>query len=282
MKRLLILLILTPSVVFAWDGVGHKTVCQIAYDELLPDARAEVDRLLAIDPDFDNFADACLFADKPKVIRFQDHFINMPRSATAVTTGDCPMAESCVLKAIRDDVSILRNPESSDAQKLLALKLLGHWVGDVHQPLHVSFQDDRGANSINVDLDMDYANFHGVWDHAIRERSLGGDYAQIALSLGAEISDEQRAAWKYDSAVEWTNESFQIAISPATAYCVRKQGACWYSEDNLLLDPDEAWRNDSISDKYLQENASIISLRLQQAGVRLAQLINMSFTNGKK
>ena len=28
------------------------------------------------------------------------------------------------------------------------LEFLGHWVGDVHQPLHVSFKDDRGGNAI--------------------------------------------------------------------------------------------------------------------------------------
>jgi hypothetical protein len=281
MRQLLLVLVLLPSTVFAWDEVGHKTVCQIAYEELLPEARVELDRLIAIDPDFENFADSCLFADKPEVIRFQDHFINIPRSAMAVTTAVCPMADSCALIAIPKDASILSDPASSDAEKLLALKLLGHWVGDIHQPLHVSFMDDRGANSINVDLDMKYANFHSVWDHAIRSHNLGDDYSQIALRLRNQISDQQRMAWKYDSPIEWVNESFQITISPATKYCVQKQGACWYSETNLLLDEGEAWRNDSISDDYLRNNGPIISLRLQQAGVRLGQLLNLSLTNGK-
>ncbi len=56
MKRLLILLILTPSLAFAWGETGHRVVCQIAYDELLPDARVELDRLIALDSDFDKFA----------------------------------------------------------------------------------------------------------------------------------------------------------------------------------------------------------------------------------
>jgi hypothetical protein len=280
LQLFVLVLALSPSTTFAWDEVGHKTVCQIAYEELLSEARVELDRLIALDPNFENFADSCLFADKPEVIRFQDHFINLPRSATAVTTSECPMADSCVLIAIPNDALILRDPESSDAEKLIALKLLGHWVGDIHQPLHVSFMDDRGANSINVDLDMKYANFHGVWDHAIRAHNLGDDYSQIALRLRKQISDEQRMAWKYDSPVEWANESYQITISPTTKYCVQKHGACWYKEDNMMLDQGEAWRHDSISDDYLLKNAPIISLRLQQAGVRLGQLLNQSLTNG--
>jgi hypothetical protein len=39
---------------------------------------------------------------------------------------------------------------ASDADKLASLKFLGHWVGDVHQPLHVSFADDRGGNEIEI------------------------------------------------------------------------------------------------------------------------------------
>lgn len=281
MKQLLCLLLIAPAVALGWGGTGHRVVCEIAYAELLPEARTEVDRLLALDPDFENFADACLFADKPEVIRPIDHYMNLPRSATAVTTADCPMAESCVLAAIRSDLLRLRNPDASDADKLLALKLLGHWVGDIHQPLHVSFMDDRGANSINVDLEnMEWPNFHGVWDTEILVYNLGNDYLQIATRLGAQISAGQRDAWKYDSVVEWANESFQITIAPATGYCVWQQGACWYGADNMLLDKGEARRMQTISGRYLRRQGNIVMRRLQQAGVRLAQLINQSLVVG--
>jgi hypothetical protein len=280
MKRLLLLLILTPSIAFAWGDTGHRVVCQIAYEELLPEARTELDRLIALDSDFDDFADSCLFADTPERIRWQDHFINMPRSTKAVTTADCPMAESCAISAIHSDFLVLLDPQATDTEKLLALKLLGHWVGDVHQPMHVSFQDDRGANSNRVDPDNENANLHGVWDYTIIARIIGDDYAQIAVNLRDDISNQQRTAWRTDSPIEWVNESFQITISPATDYCVQKQGACWYSSDNMMLDQGEEWRNLTITADYLQLQAPIIELRLQQAAIRLAQLLNQSLTNG--
>jgi len=283
MKRLLlVVLVLIPSFAFAWGGTGHRTVCQMAYEELLPEARVELDRLIALDSDFDNFADSCLFADTPERIRWQDHFVNMPRSTRAVTTADCPMAETCALSAIHSDFLILLDPQATDVEKLLALKLLGHWVGDVHQPMHVSFQDDRGANSNRVDPDNEKASLHGVWDYTIIADSLGDDYQEIAASLRGDISEQQRAAWKYDSPIEWVNESFQITISPAAGYCVQKQGACWYSNDNMMLDQGEEWRNLSISADYLQTHAPITKLRLQQAAIRLAQLLNMSLKHGNK
>ena len=142
--------------------------------------------------------------------------MNLPRSTRAITTADCPLAESCVIPAIWNDALVLGNPKSSDADKLLAMKLLGHWVGDIHQPLHVSFQDDRGANSIHVNLEMEYPNLHAVWDYSIISTNFGDNFLQIAARLGGQISDAQRMAWKHDSAIEWANESFQITIASAT------------------------------------------------------------------
>ncbi len=269
--------LLVPSIAFCWGEDGHRVVCQIAFDEMTPSARTEVTRLLALDPDFESFADSCLFADSPERIRFLDHFINLPRSTRAITTADCPLAESCVIPAIQNDYLVLQDADSSDAEKLLALKLLGHWVGDVHQPMHVSFQDDQGGNSNNVDVDIPGANFHGVWDYLIISKSLGDDYLQIAARLEGSIEDEQRIAWKLDSPIEWANESFQITIAASVNYCVQKRGACWYSSDNMVLEQGESWRDFMITDDYVEMHAAIVSQRLQQAAIRLAELLNQAF-----
>ena len=273
----MLLFVLVPSIALSWGEDGHRVVCQIAFDELTTAARSEVNRLLALDPDFDSFAESCLFADSPERIRFLDHFINMPRSAQAITTADCPLAESCVIRAIQNDFGVLQDSESGDTEKLLALKLLGHWVGDVHQPMHVSFKDDRGGNSNNVNVDIPGVNLHGVWDYLIISRNLGDDYLRIAARLRESIADEQRMAWKLDSPIEWANESFQITIAASVTYCVQKQGACWYSSGNRVLDEGEPWRDFTITDDYLEMHAALVSQRLQQAGVRLAELLNQAF-----
>lgn len=287
MKRLLpiqvLMLMLLPSLAFGWGETGHRVVCQIAYEELRPDARAELDRLMSLDPAYDSFAESCLFADYPERIRWQDHFMNMPRSAEAITTGDCPMADTCVLPAIRNDIAIVRDKSSSDADRWLAVKLLGHWVGDLHQPMHVSFMDDRGANSNVVDagVEMEYPSLHAVWDYLIISHNLGDDDEQIATDLRDAITNEQRNAWKYDSPIEWANESFQITISPAANYCLQQRGACWYSGDNMLLDEGEERRAIVISENYLRMHKEIVQLRLQKAAIRLAQVLNTSLAENR-
>ena len=167
LRILAVFAVALPAAVFAWGDTGHRVVCQIAFEELTETARGEIEYLLSLDPEFDDFAESCLFADIPERIRMFDHFMNVPRSFRAIATDECPLADTCVLSAIRGDVAVLEDPASSDADKLLALKLLGHWVGDIHQPLHIAYQDDRGANYIEVDLDVPDANLHGVWDHSI-------------------------------------------------------------------------------------------------------------------
>jgi hypothetical protein len=278
-------IIFGPSLAFAWGGTGHRVVCQIAYEELLTEAREEIDRLLALDPNFESFAESCLFADSPERIRWRDHFINLPRSALAITTFDCPMADTCILPAIRNDFLILLDPESSDTEKLLALKLLGHWVGDVHQPMHVSFQDDRGANSnvieTEIEVDFEGLNLHGIWDYMIISQIFGDDYQAIANDLQEAISDQQRLDWMYDSPIEWANESYQITISPGSGYCVQQSGACWYNSDNMMLDQDEAWHTFAVDEQYLRRNAPLVAERLQQAGIRLGKLLNQSLQNGR-
>ena len=267
-------LLIVPRAALAWGETGHYVVCQMAFDALDAAAKTEVERLIALDPDFDNFAESCAYADTPERIRMFDHFMNLPRSYRAITTYECPLAETCVMTAIQSDVTVLVDPAAGDEERLLALKLLAHWVGDIHQPLHVSFQDDRGANHIRVDAADPDANLHGVWDSLIIAHNLGDDYRRIAARLAAAISAGQREAWRNDSPVEWANESYQVTISPEVGYCTRKQGACWYEDGNMLLNDGEPRRFVEIDDAYLSRHQAIVSQRLQQAAVRLAELLN--------
>jgi hypothetical protein len=110
---------------------------------------------------------------------------------------------------------------TDEDDQLRALKGLGHWVGDLHQPMHVSFHDARGANKVDVDAPCS-SNLHAVWDTCIIEKAIGKDGRKIALELRGKISAEDRAKWipvSVDtvSVIGWADESFQIAVKPATA-----------------------------------------------------------------
>ncbi len=88
----------------AWGDLGHQIICQIAYLELNPEIKARVDALIAIDPKFRTFADACTWPDMFPRIRSIEHFLNVPRTDQAVDPAHlCPVADRCVASAILND-----------------------------------------------------------------------------------------------------------------------------------------------------------------------------------
>jgi nuclease S1 len=132
---------------------------------------------------------------------------------------------------------VLSSPTASNRDRLDALKFLGHGVGDVHQPLHVSFEDDRGGNGVEVTGGVCGGNVHSVWDSCIIGQVLGTDIAAIAGQLRAGITDQQRSEWLASSPTDWAIESFAIATSPGVGYCARTDRGCWYDRDRERLEP---------------------------------------------
>lgn len=213
--------------------------------------------------------------------RPHEHYVNLPRDATELTEP-CPMADKCVVSAIMEEITTLSVSNDED-QKLQALKFLDHWVGDVHQPLHVSFEDDRGGNAIK-ETGPCSNSLHSVWDTCIIRRSLGQDPLEVAADLRSSITDAERQAWT-ESAVDvetvmrWADESFAVATAPETEYCVRKDDACWYSEDRRSLGMDDEEKTVRVDQDYLSRNAPRVAERLKMAGVRLAATLNHIFSD---
>ena len=274
MKKLLVLLLFLPSIASAWGGIAHDVICEIAFQELNAEARDEVERLISFENEFDTFAESCRWADRPRK-RAPDHYINVPRDLAVITTDDCPMAKTCLFPAIKKDLEVLSDKSLSDQMRLDALKLLSHWVGDIHQPLHVGFKDDRGANDIDV-TGMCRGTLHGVWDGCIIERQLGKDVKAIANDFLTSITEDERRSWQLDSPAEWADESYQLTLSPQTGYCTLKEGACWYWPYIKTLGEGNLHREMIITQKYLSANQEVIELRLQQAGIRLGTVLNQA------
>jgi hypothetical protein len=146
---LLVLAVFFPisSNAWAWGDEGHKIVCEIAMRLAVPSTRAEIRRLIKTDSEFDFFSDSCTWPDHPRK-RTAEHFINLARDSSGLASNDlCPRAQECVLSAIQVEVALLSSNGADDEAKLEALKYLGHWVGDVHQPLHVSSRMTRAATT---------------------------------------------------------------------------------------------------------------------------------------
>ena len=99
-----------PSPSWAWGDLGHKIICQIAFQELNDQARNEVIRLIALDATFNSFTDACTWPDHPRK-RAEEHFINVTRSVHTITTATCSTAPKCLFTGIAADLEVLRTSD---------------------------------------------------------------------------------------------------------------------------------------------------------------------------
>jgi hypothetical protein len=250
----------------AWGDLGHKVICEIAFRLVQPETRSELERLIKLDAEFKTFSDACVYPDHPR-IRASEHFVNLPRDSKGLSSDECPQANACVLTAIIQDSRILASKTESGAGRLIALKSLGHWVGDIHQPLHVSFLDDKGGNTVRTNGQCP-GNLHAVWDNCLVQYAVGPDAFDAATDLLAAISPEMKSKWTGSVPRDWANESLSIAEAPRTRYCQMHESSCDSATNYLTIDAG-----------YLDANEPVVKEQLQKAAVRLAQLLDIVLRN---
>ncbi len=250
---------------WSWGDHGHKVVCEIAFRLATPNTRARIRRLIQNDPQFDFFSDSCTWPDHPKR-RDPEHFINLPRTAEGLTSDTCPLAPKCTLTAIENDVAVLSSAAARPVDKLEALKFLGHWVGDLHQPLHVSFEDDRGGNEIGVHGEC-HGKLHAAWDTCLVLKAVSEDVREAASTLIETITPAMKEQWTVTKPRDWANETFTIAKATGTHYCVQTAASCDLRPGSVTIDA-----------AYVAASTPVIREQLQKAGVRLAHLLDEAFS----
>lgn len=169
---------IAPAPAVAWSKYGHLIICDLAYRNSTAATRDELKGLFRTHSDgaragtraYRSFNYACLEEDERPRRRPSEHFTNYPRDQAAVTGPTCPPGRNCILGGIESDAAILAGRSAPRARRAAALMSVGHWVGDVHQPLHVSFGDDAGGNSIVAVGACATTNLHAVWDKCLLER----------------------------------------------------------------------------------------------------------------
>jgi hypothetical protein len=165
--------------------------------------------------------------------------------------------------AIKKDFEVLSSNKASQTEKLKSLKFLGHWVGDIHQPLHVSFEDDRGGNGILVMGECGTSNLHSTWDTCLVIKAVGEDVGKAATELMKTITPAEIESWTRSAPMDWANESFTIAEQARTEYCTRQGASCDHPSGKVMIDA-----------QYVAANTPIIREQLQKSGVRLAHLLD--------
>ena len=267
------------SQALAWGDLGHEVTALIAYRHLSPTARAALDALLASDPDAltaGDFASRATWADKYRnahretaAWHFVDIEIDQPdlgRACFAFPTlqggqwASQGPAQDCVVNKIDEFAAELKNPSTPAAERLLALKFLIHYIGDLHQPLHAADHHDRGGNCIGLSPPQGAQNnLHAYWDVSV-VNALGQSAAQIAEQLDARLSAADIKAWTQGTPRSWAMDTFEVGRRDA--YALPSTPTC-QSGGAVALAP--AYRAQAEKDA---------ATRLQKAAVRLAAVLN--------
>jgi len=124
--------------------------------------------------------------------------------------------------------------------------------------MHVSREEDKGGNTIQVNYAGVGTNLHALWDSKLLDH-LGLDDQQLASTCD-HASASQIAAWQSDPLIKWIWESYEIS--------------------SKLYAEIDAMNGRSIDDSYYQAHIQIVEQRIEMAGVRLAGVLNRIFANG--
>ena len=152
-------------------------------------------------------------------------------------------------------------------ERLVALKFLLHFVGDLHQPLHSSDNHDRRGNQIKVEVagfqHKPRDELHAFWDTQFVDDLQRGPRG-IPEQLIAKITPDDVKAWSAGTLDDWAMEAFKL--SKTDGY-----GDPPLSK-NALQHLDQA---------YVDRAEKDVRLLLSRAGVRLAAILNKALSSTK-
>jgi len=263
----------------AWGDLGHEVTALVAYKHLSPTARAALDALLASDTDSltpRDFAGRATWADKYRnahretaAWHFVDIEIDQPNLEDAcfgfpplpvgqlASTGP---AQDCVVNKIDEFTAELKSPSTPPAERLLALKFLIHFIGDLHQPLHAADHHDRGGNCIGlIPPQGAQSNLHAYWDVSVVE-VLGHTAPQIAEQLDSRLGPDEIKDWSQGAPRSWAMDTFELGRRDA--YALPSTPTC------------QGGGAVSLPPAYLRQAEKDAATQLLKAAVRLAAVLN--------
>lgn len=242
-----------PSQASAWGMIGHRVVGQVAESYLSSKAKKNVKRILGAEslgmaanwPDFIKSDTSYKYMDSW-------HYVNLPEGLDKEGVYKYLAAEKApnVYSQVNAMVALLKNKNTPADQQRMALRVLIHLVGDLHQPMHTARKEDLGGNRVNVTWFGARSNLHRVWDEQIV------DYQQLSYTEFADVvnhpSKEELKAWRGATLQDYIVESYNICNNI-------------YS----TIQPDA-----KLGYRYNFDYIATVHQQLAKAGVRLAKIIN--------
>lgn len=242
--------LMTSLTAVAWGQKGHDVTAYIAEQHLTPHTRAVVDSLF----DGKSIVYWSNWLDNASHTRDYAytktwHYKNVDAGERYEESRANPSGDA--VTAIKSRIEILSDPHASLADKQLALKILVHVVGDLHQPMHMGHATDLGGNRIKVKFHGRDANLHGIWDSNILEAAHKWSFTEWQMMIDRESVEAQKSIVE-GTIDDWAKQTMVIATE---VYNETPEGT------NVSYDEIARW-------------TPVIEEMLLKGGLRLAHLLN--------
>jgi hypothetical protein len=257
----------------AWGDEGHRITGFIANAYLSDAARSQLRTLVSTD----NIALIATWMDDERESLNQSlprsshwHYENRPAcESTGETARGCPQGQ-CVTRQIERWTKVLQNRDESIAHRADAVRILVHLLGDLHQPLHLIDNNDRGGNDVLVRLprEKEPRRLHEIWDTRIVHMNL----RRRGTERYARVLDErfamQRIEWQRGTIEEWARETHSLGLD---AYQSLPNFVCRAAKKpaETVIDLPAA---------YIDTAKPIVDKQLAKAGMRMAWILNAALT----
>lgn len=248
-----------PPSAGAWGPQGHRVIARVAAERLTPEARAAIKDLLHPG---DTLPDIAPWADHEGHEKYPGsapwHYVNIPITERRYADGNDAKRADNVLHKLDHYRKVLADRSAPHRDRQTALLFVVHFVGDLHQPLHVGDNHDRGGNQTQVRFAGQGTNLHQLWDSGLIHQ-IGGNDRAWADRVGRAITPEASARWSRGTPEGWADESLRAA---KVAY------------QDLDGYPRTVESGYALGDAYLRQVEPILVEQLARASVRLADELN--------
>lgn len=238
---------------FGWGQKGHDVTAYIAEQHLTPTTKKAIDNIL----DGYSIVYWANWLDNashtaPYAYTKTWHYKNIDEGERYEEAKANPGGD--VVTAIKGMSEKLADKNVSVEEKALALKILVHVMGDLHQPMHMGHATDLGGNRVKVKFFGRETNLHSIWDGSLLESAHKWSYTEWQQQIDRATPGEQ-AAFVAGNVDDWAKETLAQA---GLAYRNTPAGA-------------------NVSYNEIAAAAPVIELQLLRGGLRLAHVLNGIF-----
>jgi hypothetical protein len=216
------------------------------------------------------------------------HYVDGPKTADG---KDFKVPEPPhIISGIADNLKTLRDPAAPREERVKAVGMLMHFVGDIHQPLHATTWDDRGGNGYAIMgvpfsdlLPSMTANLHTFWDKAYRFDGKDGKIVEVWAAQ--KVNMRPKAPGETIIAEEAAKIAKQYPRASIPELAEPGNAESWARESHVLgctkgYPPGDHPRDTEVrklDPDFVHASQEIAQRRIATAGYRLADLLNELF-----